>query len=427
MEATATAATPERPKLLAVGSWVLYDLANTIFSFNIVSFYFSVWIVNDMGGKDSDFGIANSASMLIVFLVAPFLGALSDQTPRRMPFLIASTLVCCGATLLLGITGIFVALLIFVIANTFYQSGLIFYDSLLPEVSTEENRGRVGGFGIGIGYMGSLVGVLTGLLILEMNPDGRPIVFRVTAILFFLFALPCFFWVREKPRKGSVVLGAKAARGALDDLGKTFVRLGRLPNLRRFLIGRTFYTDAANTFIIFMGIYLINEVGFNDTETQIALMLGILGAMIGGLSWGFVVDGIGPRPALLIVIGIWSLVITITFSIPLFGLTPALFWAVAPLGGFSLGSTWASDRPLMLRLAPAEHIGQFYGLYAMVGRFAAVVGPLIWSLIVDGLGWGRPAAVAAFLPMMAIAAWFIFRVNDEEDPGLEFEEEPQAA
>ena len=146
MEAAATAAaTPSRPKLLAVGSWVVYDLANTIFSFNIVSLFFSLWIVNDMGGKDSDYGLANSFSMFVVFLVAPFLGALSDQTPRRMPFLIATTLVCCAATFLLGITGIFIALLIFIVANVFYQSGLIFYDSLLPVVSTKENRGRVGG------------------------------------------------------------------------------------------------------------------------------------------------------------------------------------------------------------------------------------------------------------------------------------------
>ena len=89
---------------------------------NIVSLYFSLWVVNDMGGRDSDYALANSLSMFIVFLVAPFLGALSDQTPRRMPFLVVSTLICCAATLLLGITGIFLALVIFIVANTFYQS-----------------------------------------------------------------------------------------------------------------------------------------------------------------------------------------------------------------------------------------------------------------------------------------------------------------
>lgn len=435
MEATATAAAPERPKLLAVGSWILYDLANTIFSINIVTFYFSVWIVNDMGGRDSDYALANSLSMFIVFLLAPFLGALSDQTPRRMPFLIVTTLVCCAMTLLLGITGIFLALVIFVVANAFYQSGLIFYDSLLPVVSTEENVGRVGGLGIGIGYMGSFIGVLTGLIVLEnllglavleSNPADKPLVFRLTAILFFLFALPCFFWVREKPRVGSVMLGRKAAVQAIDDLRNTLVRLNKLPNLRRFLIGRVFYTDAANTFIIFMGIYLTNEVDFSEAQVQVALMLGIAAAMVGGLSWGFLVDGIGPRPSLLIVIGLWTIAIILTVAVPLFSLTSNIFWAVAPLGGFALGSTWTADRPLMLRLAPPEHIGQFYGLYAMVGRFAAFIGPLLWGLIVNGLDWGRPAAVAAFLPMMALAAWFIFRVDDTAEQTAPADKTPQA-
>ena len=435
MAATATAAAPERPKLLSVGSWVLYDLANTMFSMNIVSLFFSLWIINDMGGKDSDYGLANSFSMFIVFLVAPFLGALSDQTPRRMPFLIATTLVCCIATFLLGISGIFVALLIFIVANVFYQSGLIFYDALLPEVSTKENVGRVGGLGVGIGYMGSFIGVLMGLIVLENllgltvleeSPAEKPLVFKLTAVLFLLFALPCFLWVRERPRSGKTMLGKKAAGRAIHDLRQTLVRLGDLPNLRRFLIGRVFYTDAANTFIIFMGIYLTNEVGFTEVEVYIALMGGIAAATVGGISWGFVVDWIGPRPSLLIVLGLWSIAITLTFSIPLFGLAPVLFWVVAPLGGYSLGCTWAADRPLMLRLAPAEHIGQFYGLYAMVGRFAAIIGPLIWALIVNGLDWGRPAAVAAFLPMMAIAAWFIFRVDDTTEQTAPTDRTPQA-
>jgi UMF1 family MFS transporter len=435
MAATTTAATPEKPKLLAVSSWVLYDLANTIFSMNIVTLYFSLWIINDMGGRDSDYAVANSLSMFIVFLVAPFLGALSDQTPRRMPFLIVTTVVCCAATFLLGMTGVFLALVIFVVANAFYQSGLIFYDALLPVVSTPENRGRVGGIGIGVGYMGSFIGVLTGLIvlenllgltILENNPADKPLVFKLTAVLFFLFALPCFFWVREKPRAGSVVLGPKAAKRALHDLRNTLARLDRLPNLRRFLIGRVFYTDAANTFIIFMGVYLTNEVDFSEAQVQIALILGIAAAMVGGLSWGFVVDWIGPKPSLLIVIGLWTIAIILTVLVPLFSLTSNIFWAVAPLGGFALGSTWAADRPLMLRLAPPQNIGQFYGLYAMVGRFAAIVGPLLWALIVNGLDWGRPAAVAAFLPMMAIAAWFIFRVDDKTERTVPPEETPQA-
>ena len=108
--------------------------------------------------------------------------------------------------------------------------------------------------------------------------------------------------------------GERLPGRALQDIRKTLVRLGKLPNLRRFLIGRVFYTDAANTFIIFMGIYLTNEIGFTETEVYIALMSGIAAASLGGITWGFVVDWIGPKPSLLIVLGLWAIAITLTFS-----------------------------------------------------------------------------------------------------------------
>jgi UMF1 family MFS transporter len=78
-----------------------------------------------------------------------------------------------------------------------------------------------------------------------------------------------------------------------------------------------------------------------------------------------------------------------------------LFWIAGPLAGIALGGTWTADRPLMLQLSPPRYLGQFYGLYAMVGRFAAITGPLLWSFVVDGLGWGRPAAV------MSLGIWIV--------------------
>ena len=154
---------PSKPAKLTVVAWALYDLANTIFSMNIVSLYFSLWVVNVMHGSDSDYGNANAFSMLLMFLSAPALGALSDQAKRRMPFLVITTVVCVVFTSLLGLGGLAWSLVFFVIANYMFQAGLIFYDALLPVVSTEENRGKIGGFGIGLGYMGSFIGVGSGL------------------------------------------------------------------------------------------------------------------------------------------------------------------------------------------------------------------------------------------------------------------------
>jgi UMF1 family MFS transporter len=386
---------------LAVAGWVSYDLGNTIFSFNIVSIYLPLWIVNDMGGRDSDYGLANSLSMGLMFLTAPLLGAISDQAGRRMPYLLSTTLFCVALTLFIGQGGIVTSLALFVAANYFYQAGLIFYDALLPVVSTPETRGRVGGVGVGVGYLGSFLGVGTGLLVLAWDPAAKPLIFQLTAGLFLLFALPCFLFVREPTRLDGKPLSPALLRGAVHELTHTMRRVGQYPGLGRFLIGRIFYADAANTLIAFMGIYVSNEVGFGETETQVLLLAGIAAGVVGGLCWGPVVDRLGPKRTLDMILTLWLFVFGLVAAIGALDLPGWLFWIAGPLAGIALGGTWTADRPLMLQLSPPRYLGQFYGLYAMVGRFAAITGPLLWSAVVDGLGLGRPAAV------VTLAVWIV--------------------
>ncbi|MGH7502545.1 MAG: MFS transporter [Longimicrobiales bacterium] len=402
----------ERPKLFTrpIVSWALYDLANTIFSMNIVSLYLSLWVVNVMGGTDTLWARANSLSMILLLVSAPFLGAISDQVGRRLPFLLVSTLLCVSFTALLGVPGLAGTLILFVAANYFFQAGLIFYDSTLSTVSTPGNRGRVGGFGIGVGYIGSLIGVGAGLA-LESRYGYIPI-FRVTALLFLIFALPIFLFVREPKGKSAFRLSGRMFTRAFGQVANTFRQVKHYRGLGRFLIGRAFYADAANTLIAFMGIYVTNEIGFSATQAQVVLLVGIASAVAGGFVWGRVVDGIGPKRTLDRVLYVWMVTLLMTVAIPLFGLPGHLFWLVAMLAGIALGGTWTADRPYMLTLAPPARIGEFYGLYSMVGRFAAVIGPLLWAFVAEGLGYGRPAAVFALFLMVALAYWILRRVDD---------------
>ena len=102
----APVAAPSGPGRRVVVAWALYDLANTIYSMNVVSLYFALWVVRDAGGTDGAYGVANSFSQALVFVSAPLIGALSDQVPRRVPLLVATTIVCCVATALLGTWGL---------------------------------------------------------------------------------------------------------------------------------------------------------------------------------------------------------------------------------------------------------------------------------------------------------------------------------
>jgi len=367
----------------------------------MISNYFPVWVVAVMGGSDGHISLVNTITMALMLGIGPWLGAVSDRLPRRLPILIATTTGCCLLTLLVG-NGLLTSLLFFLGANLLFQAGLVIYDSLLPAVSTPENRGRVGGAAVGLGYLGSLLGIGIGFVVLSHSGDYQTI-FRLTALGFFLLALPCFLWVKEPPRTVERLAPIALARGAIEDIFKTARRARSYPELVRFLVGRAFYAEAANTIGIFMAVYLTVQLGFSSGEKDRLLLVAIVAAVGGGFFWGRVVDRIGPRDSLMRVLVIWSIALALIAATGFAILPNEALWLIAPLAGFALGGTWASDRPLMIGLAPPEYLGQFYGLYALAGRFAALVGPLLWALVVDVLGLGRPTALLVLLGLVLIA------------------------
>jgi MFS transporter, UMF1 family len=415
------AAVPRR----AVWSWITYDLANTLFSMGIISLFFPLWVRQEAGGDRADilYGNITAVSYLAIFIVSPLLGAMTDRARRRMPFLVASTLLCIACTLLLGRIGLWPTLLAFIVANAAYQAGLQFYDAMLPEVSTAANRGRISGIGVGIGYLGSFLAIGIGFL----TPD-MPTRFMLVAAGFLLFALPCFLFVKERgnpdPRPvfswRSIRESSRATVAAL--------RSGRqYPGLLRFLLGRIFYTDAINTVIAFMGLYVVNVAiasGRDEASAQRLVMLVMAAAIgfavVGGFVWGRWVDRIGPRRTLDRVLWLWVATFLLAAAAGLFSLPIGVLFAVAVMAGIALGGIWSADRPLMLRLAPPDRIGEFYGLYGMVGRFSAIAGPFIWAGVAHlaTAEFGLPVAKAQGLNILVlllfilVARWILAPVTD---------------
>jgi len=413
----------------AVVSWVLYDLANTIFSMGVASMYFSLYIRGEVGAQraDSVYGLTTAVSMGIIFLLSPLLGAMTDRAPRRMPFLVGSTLLCCACTAMFARGPFAVSLLLFIIANAVYQAGVQFYDAMLPEVTTEENRGRIGGIGVGVGYVGSYIAVGAGLLFEPMN---YPAYFAVVAALFALFALPCMFFVRERgnPNPRPVLSGGavrESTRRTLDTLSQG----QRYPGLLRFLVGRVFYTDAVNTVIVFMTLYATNVaiatgLGASEGERQAKLIMlsAISFAVAGGFMWGWVVDRVGPKRALDAVLLLWIAIFGFAAAIGFLRLPIACLYVLAALAGLALGGVWSADRPYMLRLTPPDRVGEFYGLYGMVGRFSAITGPVLWAattyLTVERGGaselTGQAWAILALLAMVIVSFVILRKVTDEK-------------
>jgi UMF1 family MFS transporter len=412
----------------AVVSWILYDLANTVFSMGVVSVYFSLYVREAVGSQraDSVYGIITALSMGIIFLISPLLGALSDRAPSRMPFLMWSTLICCACTALFARSVFAVSAVLFIVANAAYQAGVQFYDALLPEVTTEDNRGRIGGIGVGVGYLGSYIAVGIGLLFHVMD---YALYFTIVAAAFLVFAMPCLLFVRERGNPHpQPILGLGVIRESTRQTLETLRQGRRYPGLLRFLIGRVFYTDAVNTVIAFMSLYTANvaiSTGLSPSDGRAqagyVMLSAISFAVLGGFVWGWIVDRIGPKRTLTMVLCLWMATFALAAAIGLLRLPIGYLYAVACLAGVALGGTWSADRPYMLRLTPPDRVGEFYGLYGMVGRFSAITGPVLWAATtyvtverggmseLTGQGW----AIISLLLMVVVSVVILRKVSDE--------------
>jgi len=409
-------------------AWALYDFANTIYSYAIVSYAMGLWTVDRLGPADGQFwfGVANAASVGLNALVSPVLGAISDRGGRRLPFLLFFTAQCVVATAVIGLLPegasglVFLGLALFSLANFSYQAALIYYDATLPIVSKPTTRGRVSGIGVATGYLGTIA---IGLLILVLDSGSSGLTFLMAAVLFAAFSAPLFLAVRERA-SSAYRFRVGDALASWSQLATTIRDAREVPGLLRFLVARLFYTDPVNTVIVVMSVFATQAIGLTSGQANLVLLGLTVAAVVASFGWGVMVERVGPKRTLTIVLGSWCVGLVIAASV----LSLPTFLIAGVLLGSGLGGVWTSDRVFMLRLSPPDKIGEFFGLYGLAGKFSAVTGPLLYGAIVSTLlnaGWGSGAyqvGILSFLILMAIGLWLLLGVPDRlSEPVVEAE------
>ena len=370
----------------------------------MVGLYLPDWLTS-RNLADSTLAITQSLAGACVIFLAPWVGARSDMTGRRMPTLIVTTLVAVAATAGLTWGPVPLTFILLGIALIAVNTGSVVYDALLPVVASTDRQGRVSGLGVGIGYVGSFIGVGLGALTLDVLEVGYGLTFVALATGFLVFSLPTFALVREP-----VLVGGSPTppplRSVISGLVKSWQRARTYPDVLRFLIARFLYTDAINTLIGgFLTIFAMEELGLDRQGSQTLLLVAIAAAVVGGVGGGRLVERIGPVRALRSALLLWVAAILLGVFASVTS-RPELAGGIGALGGLALGATWAADRVVMIRVSPPQHLGEFYGLYATVGRFATILGPLVWAVIVDGLDLGRNTAMLALATFVA-AGWHL--------------------
>ncbi len=388
-------------------AWALYDFANTIFSFAIVSFAMGPWTTSFLGETNGTlaFTVAASLSVLLNALVSPVLGAMSDRTGGRKSYLLVFTVLCIVPTALIGFVGIGIGLLAFAIANFAYQAALIYYDALLPDVALPSARGRLSGVGVALGYLGTIVAGLLYGLTTTANGDTTAASFILVAALFAVFAIPIFILVHERPRPGTLFRASDAV-GSFGQLATTVAHARQRPGLLRFIVGRFFYSDPINTAIAVMSLFAIHAVGFTTTEARFVLIGLTVAAVLASFGWGLLCDRIGPKRTLMLVLASWTVGLLI---IGLF-LAKIPFLIAGVILGSGLGGVAVTDRLYLLRLTRPNEIGEMFGLYGLAGKLSAVVGPLLYGGIIFVLDPERSGPIAYQVAILSLLVLMVVGV-----------------
>jgi len=403
-------------QLKQVFAWASYDLANTIFSALLVTFFFPFYIKNFLGGNEFQIGLVFGISMLLVGLVVPIFGSISDKLKRRMPFIIFFTVICCIFTFLIAFSGLYAALLFGLIANFCYHAALTMYHALLPRVSSSNNIGKVSGIGVAMGYIGTIISLIIAYPILRKigweTLQGTKAMLITTAILFLLFSLVIFFFIREKKYIKQHLIKSHIIN-SLKDVKNTFTKLKSQKGLIQFLVSLLFYNDAINAIIIFLFLFGKDTIGLDVQKFFFVYALFAATSALGAFFSGIIVDKIGAKRVLISAGLLWIIVIILLLKLT--NLTS--FMVIGSIGGIALAMVATASRPQLIELIPKDKAGEYFGFFELTDKFSGVLGPIIFGYLV--VSYGYSIALISLIIFFLIGLLFLYRVpniNENNTP-----------
>jgi MFS transporter, UMF1 family len=401
-------------------SWALYDWANSAFATTVMAGFFPLYFKQywnaGIPATESTFrlGLANGAASLLVALIAPVIGAIADKGGARVRLLALFTVLgaAMSASLYLVEQGDWVAAaLLYAGASIGFAGGNQFYDSLITDVSEPHEYDLASGYGYALGYLGGGI-----LFLLNVMMVTQPALFGiadastavrvsfVTVGLWWLaFSVPALLFVRERTT-GGLPFGA-AIRAGVRELRVALAHLRGDRTLLWFLLAYWFYIDGVNT-IIKMAVDYGLSLGLEQKSLITALLLVQFVGFPAALAFGWLGSRIGARTGIFIGIGVYSGVALYAYFLD----SEPEFYVLALVIGLVQGGVQALSRSLYGRLVPPGKSGEFFGFYNMVGKAAAIMGPLLTGTVALLTGDSRLAIVSIVL-LFVIGALFLARVS----------------
>ena len=368
-------------------SWILYDVGNSAFVLlcsTLLPIFFN--FLAQAGGVDEEmylsyWGYAGSVATLLVAVIGPICGAMADQKGfKKTFFLICAALGAVGCAALGFTAGWLTFLVIFVVAKVGFSSSLVFYDAMLPEITSEDRVDKISTMGYAYGYIGSVIpfvvclGLVLGYEIIGISWDMAVIsALSLTAVWWAACTLPL---AKHYKQVAFVERRKNSLKEAFGELWETLKHAVKHPKIGVYLIAFFFFINGVYT-IIDMATAYGTSLGLDTTGLLLALLVTQIVAFPFAILFGRLASKVRPGKLMKICIVSYT-------GITLFGVFLVAqwqFWLLAVLVGMFQGAIQALSRSYLAKIIPAERSGAYYGLMDICGKGASFLGMLIVGFV----------------------------------------------
>jgi len=392
-------------------SWAMYDWANSAYATIVLAGFFPLffkqfWSAQNTASESTfQLGVANALASMVIVMLAPALGAIADAGNLKKRLLIVFSFL--GISMTLGLYFVeqnswLLAISFFVLATIGFSGSIIFNDALLTDITQEKNYDRVSAFGYALGYLGG--GILFAFNIAMVSRpewfgfasvnDAVRFSFITVSIWWLVFSVPLWLFVHENKTSGKYST-TKVMVSGIAQLIDTFKKIHKLKIVVLFLLAYWLYIDGVGT-IVRMAVDYGLAIGLDGSDLLLALLLTQFIGFPAALAFGYAGERIGPKIAIMLAIAVYLAVTLIAYRMN----TVEEFYALAIIIGLVQGGIQSLSRSLYARMIPKSQSAEFFGFYNMLGKFAAVLGPLLIGIIAAMSGSSR-------LAMFSVSILFI--------------------
>jgi UMF1 family MFS transporter len=366
-------------------AWYLYDFGNSAYAAVVLLAIYSAYFKGEVvGGAEGSrlWGISVGIAMLFVAITSPILGAIADfsASKKKLMFIYSSiTWLFTGLLFFVQSGDIFTGMLFFILAEIGYRSGQVFYNSLLPEITTPEEMGRVSGNGWAIGSAGGIICLLV-ILPAIMFTKGNLMVrlsLPFTAIFFAISTIPALFWIKERAQPQKLPRGENLISVGFKRIFNTIKSVKRYREFVKFIISFLIYNDGILMALDFAAIIGAVLFGMDQQQLIIFMIIVQVTSIFGAYVMALVGERFGSKNSLVIsIVMMVGVVIGMIFTNTIEG-----FFVIGALAGFALTGVQSVSRTMVGLFAPKRQSAEFFGFFAVAGRTSSFIGPTIYGIL----------------------------------------------